>query len=190
MNKKNFKTLIIMCWILLAVCVVIKLFGGNWFELSTDNTKFIEFCNYVDNTMWLKMTIPCLVSLCSNYILLCVLLNKTKLNIKECIIFGTLLIFKSIISWYITWLPFILDIFILILIPLLLCKFKYWKRILIGNVLVMVFQLISLMIRNLGVILILGNTYIEQFLYQIDYFVMLILYYLYNTLFIIKRKEK
>lgn len=187
MKKNNLKTLIITCWAVLVLCFIIKIFGGNWFELGAENIKFIQFCNFVDNNMWLKMLLAIFISLFSNYFLICVLLNKQKLNIKEIILFGILIIIKSIASWYIVWLPFILDLFILILIPLIISKFKNWKRVLLCNILVMIFQLMSLITRNVG-FLFIGNSFIEQTLIQIDYDIMLILYYLYNIKYFVRKE--
>lgn len=187
MNKKQLKTIIITCWALLGICFIIKLFGGNWFELSTENQRFINFCNMVDNTMWLKMILALFLCLFSTYFFICLLLNKEKLNLKEILLFGILTAIKSIVSWYIDWLPIVLDCFILVLIPLILCKFKNWKRIIIVNVLVVCFQFISVIIRNMS-FLFVGNSFIEQTLMQIDYYILLFIYYLYNRRYFIKKE--
>lgn len=114
---------------------------------------------------------------------MCVFLNIKKFNLKLTLLFIPLMVTKSIISWYILWLSYILDILILIIIPLLLNKFKNWKRVIIGNLLVMAFQLLTLAVRNLnvGTGFNVSNTFVEQFLYQIDYYLMILLFYLYNT---------
>ena len=56
-NEDNYKRIvlkrmIIVCWILLAICFGIKLFGGNFFNIICTNEKFIEVCNFIDNTAW------------------------------------------------------------------------------------------------------------------------------------------
>ena len=190
MNRKNFKTLIIMCWVVLFVTVIIKLFGGNWFELSTENTKFIKFCNYVDNTMWLKMTLACFNYLLTGYFVISMLLNKEKLDNKTLIIFAPIMIFKSIISWYILWLAYILDAFVLIIIPLIFKKFKNWKRVIIINILILLLQLLTLLTRNLSIGFGFNeNSTLLSMLYQIDYVIMIFLSYIYNVKYFI-RKEK
>lgn len=188
MKSNSLKTLIITCWAVLVLCLIIKLLGGNWFELATENTKFIQFCEFVDNTMWLKMLLACLIYVGSTYGLVCIILNKQYLNVKETIIFIPLMIFKSIIYWYFTTIGTIVDICILVVIPLILGKFKNWLRVLISFALINVFQIVSLLLRNIG----LGNFNINSafisLLYQVDYYVMIALMYLYN-LQIKKRKE-
>lgn len=47
--NSTYGMLITVSWILLIVCLIIKLFGGNWFELNTENSNFIQFCLYVEN---------------------------------------------------------------------------------------------------------------------------------------------
>ena len=47
--KDKYKTLITACWIVLLCCFVVKLLGGNWFEIACTNEKFIAFCNMFNN---------------------------------------------------------------------------------------------------------------------------------------------
>ena len=178
--------LIVVSWTVLIICLIIKLFGGNWFELGVENTKFINFCNYVENTQWLKMTIACLIYLLTTYPVLCCILNKRYLNKKLTLYFISLIIVKSIVGWYSVIFAFILDFIIIILLPLVICKFKNWKRVIFGNLLIMVFQLVTIGIRNLSMNFNLGNTVIENYLIQVDYYIMVLLFYLYNF----KRKKE
>lgn len=189
MKNNSLKTLIITCWAVLVLCLVIKLLGGNWFELATENTKFIQFCEFVDNTMWLKMTLACLIYVGSTYGLVCIILNKQYLNVKETIIFIPLMIFKSIIYWYFTTIGTIVDICILVVIPLILGKFKNWLRVLISFALINVFQIMSIVIRNIGFGNFNNNMFLFQTLIQVDYYIMIFISYLY-VVKNIKRKEK
>lgn len=177
--------LIIVSWVVLIICLIIKLFGGNWFELWWENKHFINFCNYVDNNIWLKRVIACLVCLFTTLPALCVFLNEKKLTKKHLLIFIPLIIIKSVLGWFISNITFILDLIILIIIPTLLTK--NWKRILLGNVLVFIFQLITILTRNLNAFGLFNssNTTIENLLIQIDYYLMILLFYLYTF----KRKE-
>lgn len=43
------KRSIILCWIALAICFIVKIFGGNFFEIATTNQQFIKLCNFIDN---------------------------------------------------------------------------------------------------------------------------------------------
>ncbi len=178
------KYLIRASWVVLACCFVIKLFGGNWFEIVCENEHFISACEYVDNTMWLKMTLACFISVIGDYLIICILLNKKSLFIKELVIFLPMMIGKSLLSWYNYWLSFSLNILVLIIVPFFINK--DWKHILITNVLVIVFQLISMFIRNYNTIIFNKNLFVVQTIMQIDYYLMTFLYYLYTF----RRKEE
>lgn len=177
--NNKYGMLIVLSWVLFIVCLVIKLFGGNWFELGISNEKFIAFCEYVDTNKVLKMILACLIYLINGYPVICILLNQKKLGLKETLIFIPIMISKSIISWYSVLISYILDNFVLIILPLIFTKFKGWKRVVFGNILIFVFQLISIFVRNISVDFNIGNTILENYLYQIDYFLMIILFYLY-----------
>ena len=64
---------------------------------------------------------------------------------------------------------------------------KKWINILIANVLLFVFQFISMIARNIG-FTVLGESVLEGAIYSIDVILMILLYYAYAN--IIKRKEK
>lgn len=170
--------LIVVSWIVLIICLIIKLFGGNWFELGTENDKFIKFCEYVDNTMWLKMTLACLIYLFTTYPIICIILNKKYLSIKLSIIFIPIMITKSILGWYNTLIASIIDIFITFIIPIILTR--NWKRPLVVIILVLLFQFISIFFRNISFNFNFDNTFLQQTIYQIDYYLMILLFYLYN----------
>lgn len=182
-NNTTYGMLIVVSWVVLLICLVIKLFGGNWFELWWDNEKFISFCNYVENTMWLKMSIACVMFCASGYISLCVILNEKLLSKKHLSLFLPLMIIKSILNWYLTIIPFILDIFILLGLTTIINK--NFKRNIICFLLINAFQLMTIFIRNINPNFNYGNTLIQTYLYQIDYYIILLLFYLYNF----KRKE-
>lgn len=185
-NNNTYGMLITTCWCLLIVCLVIKLFGGNWFELMSTNEKFNSFCNYVESTMWLKMIIACIIYLISGYFIISTILNK-KMKTKEFIIFYPLMILKSILNWYLPIISFILDLFILLgLTTILNHKFK---RNIICYIMIFALQFITIIFRNLSYGIgqfNFGNNFIEQLLIQIDYYIMIILWFLYTF----KRKEE
>lgn len=173
--------LIVVSWAIFIICLIIKLFGGNWFELGTSNTKFISFCEYVDTNQTLKMILACLIYLINGYPVICIMLNHKRLSIKETSIFIPLMITKSIISWYSVLISYIIDSFILIILPLILTRFKGWKRVIFGNVLIFVFKCITLLTRNIGIKIgfNVNNLFLIQAIFQLDYFLMIVLFYLY-----------
>lgn len=175
--------LIVVSWAVLLLCLIIKLFGGNWFELWWENKNFINFCNYVETKTWLKMVIACLISLITTYPLIAIIYNKNKFSKKGIILYVLIVVVKSIIGWYIPIISTILDVIVLIIIPFIITK--NWKRILVANVFVILMQLISILLRNVSFVFNHQNTLIQNYLIQIDYYIMILLFYLYTF----KRKE-
>lgn len=178
--------LITMSWLLLIVCLIIKLFGGNWFELGSENSKFIQFCNYVENIKWLKISIATTISIITTIPLMCLIYNRKDWKLKHIIIYLIVMILKTILSWYSVLISTIIDLLFLIIIPIIITK--NWKRPIISNLLIMVLQLTTIFIRNVSTFgnFNTNNSTIENMLIQIDYYIMLMLLFLYNF----KRKEK
>lgn len=171
--------LITISSVVLLICFIIKLLGGNWFELGTDNERFIAFCNFVDNTQWLKMILACIICVGSVYIIECLLLNKKKLSPKELALYLPLIVIGSISSWKLQIVSLIAQILYFIVFPLIQTKGK-WKRVLFINIFVMLLQVISILFRNIGNWNFNENNFMFQTLIQVDYYLMLILAYLYN----------
>lgn len=179
--------LIVVSWAIFIICLIIKLFGGNWFELGTSNTKFIAFCEYVDNTLWLKKTLAVAICLFTTYPVYCIMLNEQKTKPIISITLIILTAFKSFIGWYNTIISFILDIFILLVLMTIFNK--NFKRNIICFVIINAMQILMLLVRNLDFgfgNFTFANTFVEQAIYQIDYYLMIVLFYLYNF----KRKKK
>lgn len=186
MKENSFKTLIITCWVVLFVCFIIKIFGGNWFELGTENTKFIQFCNFVDDNMWLKIILACIISILTSYPVYCLIYNKKRFKTNHSVVLIAIIVVRSILSWYLTWITFVIDALMLIILPIVLTR--KWKRVLIVNAGAVILQLVSTFIRNVGVQITLNESFLIQALLQIDYIIMISLCYLYNIKHFIKRE--
>ena len=76
MNLKAIKRAIILCWILLAVCFAIKLFGGNWFEIVCANEHFIKFCDFIDKA-YINYPLSCVFYITSNFFFIISFNGKT-----------------------------------------------------------------------------------------------------------------
>lgn len=91
----------------------------------------------------------------------------------------------SILKAKLPLIGMILDLLIGILIPLIRNKFKNWKIVIIGNILLIIFQFISLITKNIGGYITSDSILVSSIL-SIDYYIMLVLYYLYTHF---ERKE-
>lgn len=179
-NKNIYKVLIESCWILLIFCFALKLLFGNLFAISVESQNFIAFCEWLDNH-WLKYIIATIVYVPSSYLVYCCL-TKQKLGKDLWLLLA--LIPSCLLKWKYELIGIIIEFLYMILIPLIKYKFKNWKWVIFGIALIFIFQLISLFVKNLGYYL-ESTSMLLGLVYQIDYYIMIVLYYLY----IMKRKE-
>jgi hypothetical protein len=177
---KPLKKAILSSWIMLLVCFIIKLFGGNWFEIICKNEHFIQLCTFIDNNLVISDIIAYIIYIPSTYFLMlamCLLPNPNKhqkllLLITMSVIWATRYISSDI--------KFVGEIFMFIGMPMLIWRHeirKSWYYGIIGFLLNLVFQLISILTRNLGVAILDDSILITLFL-MIDYYFMIALYYL------------
>lgn len=174
MVKDKYKLLIVSCWVVLIACFLIKILGGNWFEIICENENFINICDWLDGS-WFKYVVATLVYAPSSYLIyLC--LTKQKLLDDWWILL--ILIPAPLLKDKIAILGWVIDLFVLLLMPLIKGKFKNWLHVLVGNVLLIGFQFVSLLMKNININL-TNEPSLFALIMQIDYYIMIILYYLY-----------
>lgn len=181
-NKKEllYKRALITCVVMLFVSIVLKLFGSTLFNLDTD----IPILQDIDKVIMSSVPLSFIYSMLLfsiNIILVCMIVTKCEMSK----IFRKLpmIIILVIISMYIkrysnnSLLSFITDGFSIYLISVLLGNANL-KECLIALLLNLLYQIISLFIRNLGFQLAYYGLIISM-LFLIDYYIMLIITYLY-----------
>ena len=178
--KDKYKTLIISCWVVLLCCFVVKLLGGNFFEIVCENEKFIRFCEFVDGNI-LKYVISFIMYIVSTYIYLLSIVRNEISNNKKIIgaVVLALLWFIKLLVYNIPIIAMLLEFGVIIGLPIILNK-KYWKMSLIGCVLNLLFQFISLITKNVKLDYV-DETMFIAIIFNIDYYIMIILFYLYRT---------
>lgn len=181
-KKKLIKRLIVLSWCFLFCCFIIKLFGYNIFTIICNNERFIKLCNFVDNNLLVRCIIGCCTSFVGCAFFTLSILGKLKFTKKQLIIFTILVIISTIIKFYTNY-GSIGDIIELIIIPLLFCGKKYWMylNILNMNIVNVLFQIISIYIKDIRFKVFDDNTLLSL-IFLIDMYIMLLLYYLYSFL--------
>lgn len=168
------KRMILVCWLLLIICFIIKIFGGNFFEFIGES-KVID---YIVNNKWLLCIIQSIIYISTTFITLLIILENKhkKLSLILSIIMniGKQIIDLNIIFYYIS---FIVEFVSLIIIPIMLNRDKILYVIFI-NALIILFQVISLFTKNIGLISFPYED-IVGFVYMIDYYIMLTISLLY-----------
>ncbi|MBQ7798044.1 MAG: hypothetical protein IJ371_02870 [Clostridia bacterium] len=180
--SKSIKISLVLCWIGLIVCCLIKLFGGNFFSINVENSRFIDICNYIDNSIVLVVGIQLLNYILISYLYMCGTFRKTRLSSKECIILLITFITLSIIKRFLPVIGSILEIVAFVALPIIIAKCK-WYLSLLYYALYNVFCLISVFTKDIGNLRLPDNTLVGL-IFMIDVYFMLILFMLYN-----KKKE-
>ena len=180
------KRAIALCWIMLVVCFVIKLFGGNWFEVVCTNEHFIFMCDLVDNNWFLFYPIGLILYVFSTIFVVLSVANRKfskkgflLLTITLCLLWATQFISSEF--------KFFVDTSFLIFSPVVISfsqekDFKKalkqnWYKGFICFGLTFIFQFISLVTRNVGVKITDDSTLVTLIL-LVDYYIMIVLYYL------------
>lgn len=188
-TKDNYKQVvlkraIILCWVLLGICFVVKIFGGNFFNIVCNNEKFIKVCEYIDNS-WLYYLLGFISYNLTNYFLFKCTDTKNKQNklikIISIIILQLYWVFKILFDLKIVQISFvvysILDVSILYICLLLYSKQPL--RSLISMGIMLLFSLVSALIKNISIIKVFTDNLVITFIFMIDYYIMFTLYYLY-----------
>lgn len=186
---KILKRLIIVIWITLIACFIIKMFGGNYFEIFTTNEKFIKISNYIDNHLFIKYTIYLIINLITNTLYLLAVCGKKRFTIKQLLIIFPILITFYFLKLWNSKIGLVTDLLQAFILPLFFIKFKKWYRIPIGFILDFIFQLITLLTKNLGLINIsIEESFLINIIWCIDYYIMLIIMYLYSIQLQLKKE--
>lgn len=181
----KYKTLIIACWGALILCLMVKLVYPDAYVIYVSNEKFIAICDWLDNTLWAKYLVSSIVYSLSQYLIYLAMIKKKILKDWWYIL---ICLPCSIIKVYNAYIGFAYDLLLLLVIPMVRTKFKRWWQILLGIALVMIFQLVSMYMRNISFNL-NNETFLVGLVMQIDYYIMIALYYLYSNAYT-KRKEQ
>lgn len=184
------KRAIISCWAILIVCFIIKLFGGNFFAIICKNEKFIKVCDYIDNSIIFDIIQFITFTSTSYLILLSIEPNATrKSKIIYLVLIAVCFIYKMLVKYNIIsiniGLQNILE-FAMLYISCFICENKDTKlklriiKPIIFIALLFVFTLISVITKNIGIKESLDSSFLNGFIFMIDYYIMIVLTYLYR----------
>lgn len=188
MNKRVLKTCIIICWCLLACCMLFKLFGSRAFEIVVDNKRFIEICNWLDSDgIWCRYALAFTLSTTSTTFIMLSSSLTPKPNIKQlALILGTIIPTWGVKLFY-PLIGFILDCVIIIVMPAIISK-KWWTGF-VGLALNFAFQLMSAYIKSVDITTTMSQNTILALVFSIDYYIMIAIYYMYIVAIKNKKKE-
>ena len=179
MKRNPYKVLILSCWIILFICFVLKLLGSDMFTAGTDNAIVIKIFLFIDTKLWLKQLIACIICLVLVSLVTLAVLKQKFYTLCQGFIFIPLIIIMSYSAWYVPIINTILSIAIYLL-PIIWLKSKWYKAF-ISLGLVSVFQIVSIITKNIGGLTLFETSYLPSVILQIDTLIMALLYYLYSN---------
>ena len=187
MMKDKYKTLIYSSWAVLIFYCVVKVIFGTDFSLSSSSENFVTICTYIDNHIAIKIALSCVVTLIQGFLLICAITKQKYIKLSNFIIVIILIIIKCISQWYFNWLGVILELVILILIPIIINNKNKVQiknnvlRVILGNGLLILFQMFSMFLSAISYIDIDSLSTLEALIYNLELYFLVFLYYLYAT---------
>ena len=189
-KERYLKRVIVVCWIALAICFGIKLFGGNLFEIMCENENFIKVCEYADNHWWAYYLISSIYCFANVYFFTLAIMQSRRYEKWQLIVVIATVFTCNILKSFGTIIGLIADVWQVILMPFLFVikERKKYKNILIANILLLVFQFVSAIVKNVDIVVMSNNSSLIAAIFSIDVILMVLLYFGYANL--ISRKEK
>ena len=174
-SKLLYERALITCVLMLIVSIILKLFGVPWFNLDTSIPILNTINDIVMNNVPLSFLYTFVFRMLNTYLIYIICCKSLKINILKL----SCLVIASIFFHYFVEndiLCFIVDFNMTLLLCYKTCSLRRYYSIMILNTL---YQLISLFIRNIGV-QVMNYGLITSILLNIDYYIMLIMTYLYT----------
>ena len=190
-KERYLKRVIIVCWIALAICFGIKLFGGNLFEIMCNDENFIKVCEYADSHVWADFVLSSLYCFVSMYFLVLAMCGKYKYERWQLIVLIVTVLVGTIVKIYNNILGVVFDVWQGIIMPCLftLKSPNRHKFVILGNGLLLVFQMVSIFVKDIDYIIVTDYGLLTGIIYSLDVLLMIFIYYLYSNV-LAQRKEK
>lgn len=182
------KRALITCVVMLFVCIIFKLFGVQWFNLDTNIPVLQEIDKAIISNYYSTTIYSVFIKFIDTYLMV-LIMTKSDFNIsfKDVIVYLSLIFVSVYVSCNFTNLKIIVDLILIYILCIYTNKEMkskiLFKRIIFVSILNMLYQLVSIYLRSIGYD-IPNYSITERFLLSLDYYIMLIITYLY-----VKKKE-
>lgn len=176
MNKKVFKTMIVLVIVFLISLYILKIFFPEQFVMSIENEKLIAIGNYIDNNLWAYYLFGIFTSFITYWLYLCAVCRIWYLNWWQCLIVLVTIGISIGFNFIDVNLCSALNYASFILLPFI---FKAeLKTVAIVFTTHIFAQFLTLSIRNLPMYIATLNS-LNIFLLSIDLYLWLFLFYIY-----------
>lgn len=174
-KQKVLQRMILVCWIILLICFVIKLFGGNFFAFVGES-KIVEYIAY---HLWAFIPIQFIFYALQSFLYFGIIFKCRRIKLSLLL---TMICFSAKLCCILTGINivfgFIVEFICLIIIPIIINP-REWYMPVILNILILIYQTISTFTKNIGLIDFPYDN-VVGYVFMIDYYIMLgltLLYY-------------
>lgn len=182
MNKSVLRTMIILCWVFLALYAVLKLVPqlASKFVIVVNNEKIVKAGQFIDERVWLQQMVHFVFALLTYHLYLCACCKVWHLSFKQYIISLAFILPNQVLTFFYPQIGSNIAFVIMFCLP---CAFKAdYKTVAIIFATHILGQLGISFIRSAELYMMNMNT-ISQIIMCIDQYVWLLLYYLYSNLY-------
>lgn len=179
---------IVICWTVLAVCLVIKLLGGNYFCIVCNNSRVISVVTWIDTHFVGKLLLGIISSAVSYTFFYLAIMQKKMFTIRQAVfVYSSVAVFSAIRIAFqnASLIGIVFDTVQFFIIPLVLCRKEPFRwvipRIIVGITLLVLFQVMSMLIKDLSLREYTTENTLTACIFMIDVYIMLCLYYLYSN---------
>jgi hypothetical protein len=189
-TKDNYKQVvlkraIILCWVLLGICFIVKIFGGNFFNIVCNNERFISVCHFIDTSI-IRYFIYYLTFIYSMLMLYLIVKPKTskKNLLLYLLVISLLWVLKLIVEIFNIYINIVFANIMLFVITYLIV-FLFTKKPLQSLFVIgydFVLTLVSAIIKNIGITNAISDYFIIDIIFLIDYYILLTITMLYRKI--------
>lgn len=189
-KERYLKRVIVVCWIALAICFGIKLFGGNLFEIMCENENFIKVCEYADNHFWAYYLINALYCFVSLYFFTLAICGKKSFRRWELLLVIATVIVGTLVKYFNQYIGLAFDVWQGIIMPCVFTMRTPKKHIYVipANIMLFVFQSVSMFVKNVDFGVLTDKGLLVSVIYSIDVLLMILLYFGYSNVIEERRK--
>ena len=187
-NRKSLNAVTITAWNVLMLTFAAKIFGGGLFEqLFSDGGRLVWFDNFFERSYWLQVIVASITSYISHNLFYLAICKKKLFKWRIHIFLMPYFIVISILNvWLVSsgigaWC-FLIDIISIFIISFILLgkPSKKYFRVVMGYIILLGFQLISLLIKSATIAPVIADSALIELVFTIDLFAMLFLWYCYS----------
>lgn len=191
-KERYLKRVIVVCWVALAICFGIKLFGGNLFEIMCENENFIKVCEYADEHFWAYYLINAIYCFAMLYFFTLAICGKTLFKKWELLLVIATVMVGTLVKYFSQFWGLIFDVWQVIIMPCVFTLTVPSRHIYVipANIMLFIFQAISMFVKNIEFGVLTDKGLLVSVIYSIDVLLMILLYYCYSNILSKKGGEK